>query len=111
MPIIYRGYNTQDEREAAQNIPGLLTINLKQFAELMQWGVVMGVCAPPCSLFQYLVMYSLETVEGVVHQGKSHLAPLIERPPVDLGFSIKRHGVKGSVKALLMLEIGVVYGS
>ncbi|KAK9835756.1 hypothetical protein WJX74_007318 [Apatococcus lobatus] len=37
------GYNTEDEREAAEKMSGLLTINLKQFAELMQWGMVMGV--------------------------------------------------------------------
>ena len=38
-----RGYNTEDERNAAQEVQGLATINLKQFAELMRWGVVMGV--------------------------------------------------------------------
>lgn len=45
---LFRGYNTEDERQAAQKIPGLLTINLKQFTELLQWGVVMGVCAHLC---------------------------------------------------------------
>ncbi len=38
-----RGYNTKHEQSQARHVQGLLTINLKQFAELLRWGMVMGV--------------------------------------------------------------------
>ena len=44
-----RGYNTNDERQAARRMPGVQLISISQFIELLTWGIVMGVddgCEP-----------------------------------------------------------------
>lgn len=44
-----RGYSTPKEKEAAKTMQGLKVITLQQFNELLQWGILMGVCdtSPP----------------------------------------------------------------
>jgi hypothetical protein len=48
--LMCRGYSTdEDKQEVARNDPLIKSINLNQFAELLKWGVVMGVddgCEP-----------------------------------------------------------------
>ena len=39
----YRGYNTEAEREAATSLPGVRSITLEQFNELVKFGILMGV--------------------------------------------------------------------
>ena len=40
-----RGYSTQAEKDAAQETKGVRVISLTQFQELLNWGILMGVCA------------------------------------------------------------------
>ena len=40
-----RGYSTQAEKDAAKETKGVRVISLTQFQELLNWGILMGVCA------------------------------------------------------------------
>ena len=41
--LLRRGYNTEAEREAAADLPGVRSISLEQFNELVKFGILMGV--------------------------------------------------------------------
>ncbi len=38
-----RGYSTPEEKAAAQQLDGVRSITLKQFNELLKWGLIAGV--------------------------------------------------------------------
>lgn len=41
--LLCRGYSTQAEKDAAKDTKGVRLINLTEFQELLQWGILMGV--------------------------------------------------------------------
>ena len=43
--IACRGYSTAQEKEAAKSTQGVRVITLQEFNELLQWGILMGVCS------------------------------------------------------------------
>lgn len=43
--IACRGYSTAQEKEAAKTTQGVRVITLQEFNELLQWGILMGVCS------------------------------------------------------------------